>query len=210
MKRLLIVGAGHFGREVLVWASQSPALGKAWSLAGFLDDNPRALDGYETGQPLLGPISGHQPAPDEVFICAIGKPSTKRKVTGLLKGRGAVFITLVHPSVIIGRNVALGEGCVICPNCVLTCDIVLGEQVMLNIATTVGHDARIGSWSTLSGHCDITGFAQLGEEVFLGSRASVLPKVRVGDRAVVGAGAVALTNVPADTTLATRPSIRLV
>ncbi len=43
MKKLLIVGAGGFGRELYVWASQHPDCGRAWTLAGFLDDNADAL-----------------------------------------------------------------------------------------------------------------------------------------------------------------------
>jgi acetyltransferase-like isoleucine patch superfamily enzyme len=59
----------------------------------------------------------------------------------------------------------------------------------------------MGDWCTLSGHADITGKVSLGEAVFAGSHACVLPGLRVGDRAVVGAGTVVTRNVPAGSTM---------
>ena len=43
MNKLIIVGAGGFGREVLQWALQSNDYGKKWEIAGFLDDNLNKL-----------------------------------------------------------------------------------------------------------------------------------------------------------------------
>jgi acetyltransferase-like isoleucine patch superfamily enzyme len=67
--------------------------------------------------------------------------------------------------------------------------------------SSVGHDALIGRGSTLSCHVDITGGVQLGEGVLVGSHGSVLPKVAVGDRAIIAAGSVAMMDVPPDTTV---------
>ena len=43
MKKLYIVGAGGFGREVYAWVKQHPEFNKSWTLEGFLDDNADAL-----------------------------------------------------------------------------------------------------------------------------------------------------------------------
>jgi acetyltransferase-like isoleucine patch superfamily enzyme len=79
--------------------------------------------------------------------------------------------------------------------------VTLGRFVTLNLAATVGHDVAVGDWSTLSGHVDITGKVSLGEGVFAGSHACVLPGLKVGDRAVVGAGTVVTRNVSAGSTM---------
>ena len=58
MKKLLIVGAGGFGRELYVWASQHPDCGQAWELEGFLDDNSQALQSFGSFAPVR-PLTGH-------------------------------------------------------------------------------------------------------------------------------------------------------
>jgi sugar O-acyltransferase (sialic acid O-acetyltransferase NeuD family) len=206
MKRLVIVGAGGFAREVLSYALAHPACGTEWQPAGFLDDNPGALTGFDTPVGLLGSIRDHRPAPDELFVNGLGLPEAKRRCVEALKARGATFISLVHPSALIGASTEVGEGTVICPGVVLTCDIRLGVFNVLNCLSTVGHDAVIGDWTTLSGHCDITGHVTVGSGVFFGSRASVIPGRRVGDNAVVGAGAVVVGHVPEGRTVFGNPA----
>lgn len=195
MKQLIIVGAGGFGREVYNWAKDHPENQSEWELAGFLDDNPEALQGYTYPLGVIGSVGDYQVSPEDLFVCAIGDPETKRKVVSQLLDRSAKFIQLVHPSSIIGENVSIGEGVVICPQVVLTCDITIGRFVGINCHSSVGHDAWIGDWTTVSGHCDLTGNTRVGESSFLGSGVSLLPSVQVGDGALVGAGSVVLSSV---------------
>lgn len=206
MKRVIIVGAGGFGREVFNWAKDHPDCGKVWEITGFLDDNPQALEGFNYEVPILGPVSDHQPAADELFLCAIGTPTIKRAVCQQLLDRGGVFLTLVHPSVIIGRNVQLGRGVILCPGVVLTCDIRVGDFAMINCLSSAGHDAWIGNWATISAHCDMTGRTELGEMAFMGSGSCILPGKKVGPRALVGVGSVVLGNVRADSKVFGNPA----
>ena len=197
MKRLIIVGAGGFGREVFTWAMAHPDCGRLWQIAGFLDDNPAALDGYKSACGILGAVAAYTPCQEDVFVCAIGAPAIKRKVCELLLERSAEFISLVHPSAILGANVTLGKGAIICPYAIVTCDVIIGDFVAINCHSSVGHDVRIADWVTLSGHCDVTGQAELGEMAFLGSGARILPLKKIGARALVGAGSVVISHVPA-------------
>jgi sugar O-acyltransferase (sialic acid O-acetyltransferase NeuD family) len=201
MKRLLIVGAGGFGREVLSFAQRIPPDLAAWKVAGFLDDNAHALLPYSYEHRVLGSIRDYQPASEDVLLLAIGDPKTKLRVASELRERGAKFASFVHPSAVIGNNVVLGEGVVICPHVSIPCDATLGDFVHVNTSSTIAHDTTVGDGCTLSGHCDLTGGARLGRGVFLGSHASVLPSVSVGDFARIGAGSIVLRSVPAGVTV---------
>jgi sugar O-acyltransferase (sialic acid O-acetyltransferase NeuD family) len=209
MKRLIIVGAGGFGREVLSWVLQSQAHQREWCVSGFLDANPKALDGYDDSFPILGSPTDYQPSGDEVFVCAMGEPKTRLNVCRHLEAYGACFATLIHPSAVVGRNTTMGRGCILCPGAVLTADVRIGHHVIINACASVGHDAVIGDGCTLSGHADVTGFARLGSGVFLGTHAAVLPSARVGDFSVVGAGSVVLRDVKPGATVMGVPAIQV-
>ncbi len=205
MKKLWIVGAGGFGRELYAWATQHPAVGREWVLAGFLDDNAAALKSFGSFA-TVSPLASHRVQSDEVFLCGVGQPHVKEKLVEPLLKQGAQFISFVHPQALLGARVKMGQGVVICPGVVISVDVELGDFVMVNLLSTIGHDAKVGAWTTLSAHCDVTGFVQVGSRVFMGSRASIIPQKKVGDRAVIGAGAVVIKDVPSDVTMVGNPA----
>ena len=209
MKDVIIVGAGGFGREVYGYIEDAIKNGAQWRIKGFLDDNPAALDKYDYPVKTIFPLSQYQPAEGDVFACAIGTPKIKKAVVEKLKARGAKFTTLVHSSAFVGRNVSIGEGCVVCPNCVLTCDCKIGDFVMLNVGTSVGHDSQIGAWATLSSHCDVTGFAQVGEGAFFASSVAVIPSSKVGDWARVGINSSVIIKVRDGSNVFGNPAVKL-
>lgn len=209
MKKLLIVSAGAFGREVLDWALAVPPSKRDWEVKGFLDDRPNILAGKNSPFPIVGRAETYHFAEEDRVVCAIGEPRVKLEYCRRLKARGARFISLIHPTAIIGSNCRVGEGCILCPLTVVTNNVTLGDFVTLNLAATAGHDATIGSGCTLSPHADTTGWTVLGEGVFLGSHAVVLPRAKVGDYAVVGAGSVVLKKAAAGATVFGVPAMAM-
>lgn len=205
MKKLLIVGAGGFGREIYAWAAQHPDCGQVWTLAGFLDDNVEALMPFGSFAPVL-PAAGHQPSSEHVYLCGLGLPPVKEKVIGPLLKAGAEFITFVHPTALVGARVNLGQGVVLCPGAILSADITVGDFAMVNLNSTIGHDASLGAWTTLSAQCDITGHVKVADRVFMGSRATIIPGKTIGSRAILGAGAVVISDVPANVTVVGNPA----
>lgn len=205
MKKLFIIGAGGFGRELYVWAGHHPDAGRAWSLTGFLDDNQQALAKFGSFAPVQ-PLTGHKPSPDTIYLVGLGMPGLKEKLVTPLIAAGAEFLTFVHPHALIGERVKLGRGVVICPGAILSVDIEIGDFAMVNLNCTIGHDASIGPWTSLSAQCDITGYVRVADRVFMGSRASVIPEKSVGSRAIVGAGAVVVRDVPPDVTVVGIPA----
>jgi sugar O-acyltransferase (sialic acid O-acetyltransferase NeuD family) len=195
LPKVYIVGAGGFGREVFTWASHHPDCGKKWEITGFLDDNAEALSGMDSPGKVVGPITLHSVEPQALYLCGLGQPEQKIKICTTLKKSGACFLTLVHPTCTVGQSVFLGEGVVLCPNVVLTCDITLGDFVMFNTHATAGHDVKVGAYSSVSSFCDLTGGVELGESVFLASRVTVVPGRKIGNGAYVGAGSVVIQNV---------------
>lgn len=208
-KQLIIVGAGGFGREVLQWAEDIMKCRSDWTIQGFLDANPAALEGFACKYSILDSPDGFRPGPADLLVCAIGDPLTRMTVAASLTSRGARFATLVHPTAIVGARSVLGEGCILCPNVTVTTDVQLGRHVIVNNHATVGHDAVVGDCCSLFCHSDVTGAARLEAGVTLGSHSSILPGVKVGEFAKVGAGSIVARRVKPYTTVFGVPAKRL-
>jgi sugar O-acyltransferase (sialic acid O-acetyltransferase NeuD family) len=209
MKQLIIIGAGGFGREVLAWARQSSGFGEAWGVKGFIDDNPDALNGLNVPAPWLGRIEDHQPAADEVFVCAMGIPVMKRRCYERIEARGGQFITLIHRTAVLGDEVKLGAGVILCPYAVVSGYNDLGKSVVVNMHATVDHDANVGDWTQINCHCDLTAGVQVGSEVWFSSHVAVAPRLRIGDRAYLGIGSAVLRDVEADSKVFGVPARRV-
>jgi sugar O-acyltransferase (sialic acid O-acetyltransferase NeuD family) len=205
-KKMLIVGAGGFGRELLAWTLAIQSQQNEWQVSGFLDANLSALDSFDYEYPIVGTPDTFTIEPDFVFACGLGDPAIKLAVCRQMLSRGAQFVTLVHPTAVIGLNSKIGIGCILCPGAIVTSDVILGDFVTLNAHATVGHDVVVGDGCTLSGHVDVTGASSIGEGVFLGTHATILPGVKVGERARIGAGSVVIRHVKPDTTVFGSPA----
>lgn len=197
LPELVIVGAGGFGREVFAWAKQSEQYQLDWTIKGFIDDDPRALDMFSSPGRWLGTITDHEPHSDEVFICALGQPIPKQKCSELIEERGGRFTKLIHRTAVVGHDVTLAAGVILCPYAVVSANNRLGKGVAVNLHSSVDHDADVNDWSQINCHCDLTGAVKVGKGVFMGSRVSVAPGVTIGDGAHLGMGSVVLRDVPA-------------
>lgn len=210
-QRILIVGAGGFGRECLACLEQVIAAGNApdWEIGGFLDANPLALEKFAIDLPILGNPATYEPQPNDRFICAIGAPATKLRVGRDLKSRGAIFVNLIHPTAGFGPRCKIGAGLILCSAAGMSVDVTLGEFVTINSYAAVGHDAILGDGCIINAFCNVAGAAKLGEGVSMGSHAVVAPRAVVGDYACIGAGSVVLHRVRAGTTVMGIPAKRI-
>ncbi len=206
---LIIIGAGGMGREVFSWLTQEIIEKKEHKILGFIDDNPNALGDLSYPVKIVGNIIDYMPRKTERFILSILEPKTRMKIASILMAKGAVFYTLVHPSAVIGTNVRIGGGSVICPNCILTNDIDIGQFVFINTSSTVGHDVVIGDFTSINGKVEITGNVKVGTGCLFGVGAKVIPGRHIGDGATIGAGSVVIRNVPEGVTVFGNPAKRI-
>lgn len=194
MKKIIIVGAGGFGRELLQWIKDINEVKPTWEIAGFLDDNLHALDEYEHDTPIIGTINDWQPKEDEVFALAFGSPEPKRKIVEILKAKFAKFANIIHPTAILSEFAHYGEGLIMFPYSKLSCNSSVGNFVTI-LSTMIGHDTTIGDYTVISGGCNIVRNVVIGNDVFLAAGVSIAQDVHIGDNCYLGLGSVILKDV---------------
>ncbi len=192
MKRLIIIGAGKFGRELAAYAEESlPGL----EIAGFLDSRPHVLDGYKGYPPIIGTVEDHAIGENEVFVCGIGYAESRLAYAEIIEHRGGKFISVVHPRAYVGKNTILGDGCVIAPGAVVSTDCKIGRHVLVNVNAHIGHDCVIGDGSVFAPLSCPGSSSKLGRRVFMGIGACMTPDHELGDDVYVAAGAVVTNSV---------------
>jgi len=94
---------------------------------------------------------------------------------------------------------------------------VSSSQIIANIGIEIGEDSMIGAGCLIcdsdmhevplgSGKPTAMAPIKIGNQVFIGARCIILKGVSIGDGAVVGAGSVVTTDVPAHTLVAGNPA----
>jgi sugar O-acyltransferase (sialic acid O-acetyltransferase NeuD family) len=204
LEPLVIIGAGGLGREVAQYC-QSIEPDRPFLHAVT---RPEFL---RPGEPdvLLSAIPRGTP-----FICAIGDPTTRRRITEQAQGLGLVPESLVHPSAVVSRDAQIGHGALICPGVIITTGVTVGHHVHLNLATTVAHDVALEDYVTTAPGVNISGHVRLKAGAYVGTGASIIngtptEPLIIGSAAVVGAGACVVRAVADGTTVVGVPAREL-
>lgn len=187
MKSICIFGAGGSARETS-WIAQRCG----YEVAALLD----LQDGESYGEiPVLA--ENFFDKTKHLAVVAIGSSARRKKIVNNIASKhGDVFISLIDPSVLmLSPNITIGNGAVIAPQCVLTCDIIVGEFCQINIGSSIMHDVQAGSFFTTAPGVRINGKVKIGDMVYFGSNASTKEEISITDQVVIGAGACVVKDI---------------
>lgn len=199
-EKLIIVGTGGLGREVL-WAARraQDQVPKCPDIIGFTADDLPKGDQVIDGLPFLGLIGQGLTKTKLIpthFICAIGNNLSRQRVSGLLESMGLIPFTVIDPSVILGPGIAVGPGSYVGAGSILSPSSSLGRHIIINHGTSIGHDSNLGDFSQACPGTRVSGAAIVGEGVLLGSNSVIAPMVSIGAWSILGASSLANRNLP--------------
>ena len=194
--RLIIIGAGGFGRELLGWIRKYAL---PFDFVGFLDN-------LKSGENILGTIEGHQPQLGAFYISALGAPADRHMATSRIENAGGRFVNIMSPNAMLASTLPPNAGIIALGDASAANDVKIGRHVLLQTFCAIGHDVTVGDYSTVSSFAFIGGKARIGALVTIHPHATILPSVVVGDGAVIGAGSVVTRNVAANTTVFGNPA----
>jgi sugar O-acyltransferase (sialic acid O-acetyltransferase NeuD family) len=193
-RRLYIVGAGGYGREIASYLSDFSEDEKGWDFKGFIDDNVDALLGIESPNKIIDSINNFRFNKEDYVIVAIGNIEIKKYIVLRLINR-VTFYTFVAKNSYIGNNVKLGKGVIICPGVKLPANISIGDFVTINIDSRIGHDSIIDDNCSIMPNVDIGGESVIGKNVFLGTKSTIIPGIKIESDNYIGVAAVILKDI---------------
>lgn len=198
MKKIAIIGAGGFGREVKTIIDAINNIKDTFHFIGYFDDGfekNKTINGY----PVLGGIEDLISIKEQIsVVVAIGNPIVKKKlVQQLITNPNLDFPNIISPRSEISNDfVDMGKGNIICSGSIITCNIKLKDFIILNLMCTVGHDTTIESYSSFMPSVNISGEVLIGEGVYIGTGAKIINQLEIGEYSIIGAGAVVAKSIP--------------
>lgn len=202
MERVVIYGAGGFGRELVRHVRNS----RPGAEIVFVSDNPEEVGSRVKGLPVVGAESI---APTDLIVLAIADGAIRRE----LASRFSNFLPLHSPTALVDDGVAFAEGSILCDYTVVTADARtrIGKHFHCNAYSHVGHDCLIGDFVTLGPKVSVNGNVHLGDDVYIGSGAQIRSgtsgkPIVIGAGAFIAMGAVVVKDVPPGIRVAGNPA----
>lgn len=203
VRRMVIVGAGGFGREVADVVAAIQADGGPVEMLGYVDDGPSDRDLARLAalkMPYLGTTDAFAAAGSPTgFVVAIANAAVRRRLAERLTAAGHEPVSLVHPQATIGEPVVLGPGVIVCAGARVSTNVRLGAHAQVNPNATIGHDSVLEDYVTILPAASVSGNCHLATMSTLGVRAAVLQGLSIGEGAFVGAAALVTRDVGAGT-----------
>ncbi|WP_274617198.1 acetyltransferase [Novosphingobium terrae] len=140
------------------------------------------------------------------FVIACGSNMVRRHWCERILALGVELGTVCHPAAIISPSAAIAPGSTLLAGAIVGPRASVGYGVIVNHASTVDHDCRIGDYVNISPGARLAGCVQLENGVFVGMNASIIQSIRLGENAIVGAGAVVTRDVAPEATVVGVPA----
>ncbi|NRR23243.1 NeuD/PglB/VioB family sugar acetyltransferase [Brevibacillus sp. MS2.2] len=211
MKKIIIIGAGPLGIEVLETINLINVLSgkQVYICQGFLDDDKEKWNTSILEIPILGPIAEANKFRDSVFVFALGSPNNYYKREEIFEkiGIGQFQLeTIIHPSAVVSRLARIDKGCLIMPYSIIGPGAHLNCCVIVSPHVTVNHGVEIGDFTIIAGNVSIAGEVTVGRSCYLGMGSQIKGELTLEDYCLVGMGSNVLDNVATKTVVAGNPA----
>ena len=117
--------------------------------------------------------------------------------------------TVQHLHASVSTISFLGPGCFIAAGAIVACGAVLGRSVIVNHGAVVDHDSRVGDFCHLAPNATLGGGVCLGDRNLVGAGAVILPGLQIASDVIIGAGAVVIKHITSAGTYAGIPARRI-
>lgn len=194
MTRIAIIGSGDLGQSIAWYANQN-----GFEIVGFYDDFNTT--GNVNGYPILGDTEkiygDFLTGSFDSLVCAIGYKhfSVREEIFNMYKSLGIPFATIIDSSCHVDKSAIISEGVVMFPGSFIDKNVVLEENVLLNVCSTIAHDSRIKAHTFLAPRVAVAGFTTIGRKCMIGINSTIIDNINICDNTRLGGGTTVIKNI---------------
>lgn len=197
---LVVYGGGGHGKSVIDLVR---ATGH-YRVIGIVDDGI-AVSSLVLGLPVLGGSEVLEQLQQQGVshaangIGGIGHVDVRLRAFDRLEKAGFDFPVLAHPTAWVEPSVVLEPATQIMPFAYIGPDARIGFGSLINVGACVSHDGKLGRVVNLSPGAILAGNVTVKDYAQIGMHATVNLGLNVGERSIIGNGAIVIAHVPDNT-----------
>ncbi len=198
MDNIVIVGSSGHAKVIIDIVEKQARFRIAGLLDRFRNPGEQTL-GYE----VIGREENLSSLRDRYrlkgIIVAIGDNFIRSKVVKDIVGicPDLNFVTAIHPSATLGKDVHIEQGTVIMAGVVVNPSVRIGQFCILNSNSSIDHDSVMGDFSSLAPRAVVGGGCSIAAFSAISIGATLIHNVSVGEHTIIGAGAIVLKSIDA-------------
>jgi sugar O-acyltransferase (sialic acid O-acetyltransferase NeuD family) len=212
MNNIAIYGAGAFGKEVACLINLINQKEKRWRLVGYFDDNNERNGNKFNDLDIIGGIEVLNKISEQLCIVfSIANPIIVKNIVRNVDNLNISFPNLISPDCIFLdlQSATLGQGNLIMPQSLISCNVSIGDFNLLNCGISIGHDSKIGSFNSFMSYSKISGDVCIGDLNYFGACSLVLQKKMIGNNTLIGASSVIMRNTEDENTYLGNPAVKI-
>lgn len=205
--------------ELIIWGGTGnfkvlcELVGTRYGVIGYFDNDPAVSKAYNDipflgGHDELGAWLANRTGEKPHFMVSSGHTHGKVRLSihEDLKARGLRPFTAVHERAFVAVGAEVGEGSMVFAMSAVCADARIGRCCIINTRASVDHESVLEDGVSVAPGVIITGLVHVERYADIYAGAIILPRLRIGEGAVVGAGAVVRDHVAPYTLVAGNPA----
>lgn len=199
IQRLLIIGGGNGAVQIIDALSRIPQQ----AAVAIMDDNAAIHGKKVAGVPVIGAIDLARAAGmlhgGEIHAAVISVSTSipfRARIFAEWKSAGIPFANVIHPSAVVGMNVAMGEGNVVMAFCHFGACATVGDNNFLSAYCSIEHHCVLGSHCSFGPGVVTSSRVHIGDRARFGTGIFIEPGVTIGAESVIASGLAIWQNIP--------------
>ena len=194
LKKIVLIGAGGFGKEVLQTILDCENESKMFDIVGFIDENKKLWGKTICNLKVLGGLEWLENNSNVGCVMCVSDGNIRKTLVKKISELNLSFPSIVHPTALISKFSKIGDGVIIQGFSYIMPHVEIGNHVHVNMSCIIAHDSKIEDFATISTGVHVKGTSVIGEGSFLGSGSVILEEIKIGKWSKIGAGAVMIND----------------
>lgn len=190
IEKILILGGGGHAKVVVSILKKR----RDFEIVGYTDNEDF---GPVLGVPYLGRDEVLKELKARYARCAavlgigyLGNSDLREQLAEKLRAIGFVMPAIISPQAVINEGVVIGDGTVVMDGVIINVGTRIGRYAILNTRASIDHDCEIDDFVHIAPGATLGGGVRVGARTLVGIHAAVLQYKTIGERCIIGAGAV--------------------